>query len=110
MGSVKRSELIGTWRGKAGAVLVLGSDGKFEASSLNTSYTGGAGVEVISKEVIKGKGEWVFGDYGDGWMVDLSFTSGGSASLLAASLKGEKILWAWVRDGEQFILRRSESR
>lgn len=106
VGSVKRSELIGTWRGEGGAVLVLGDDGKFGANSLNTSYVDGAGVEVISKEVIKGKGDWVFGDYGSGWMVDLSFKLGGGVSLRVASLEGSKILWAWVGDGEQYILRK----
>lgn len=109
--SVDESEIIGSWRGEDGgaAVLVLEKGGRFSANSLNTSHTGGAGVEVISKELIKGKGEWSLDDYADEWVVNLRFESGGTATLRVATRKRELVLWAYVGDGESSIIRRPES-
>ncbi|MFF5334315.1 hypothetical protein [Streptomyces sp. NPDC013181] len=104
--SVKESDLLGAWKGVGGSVLILKSGNKFEAHSLKTSYTAGAGVHVESEEVVSGAGEWAFGHYSKDWMVDLWFEPGGSATLYVASDDGEKVIWAWVGDGEPFVMRR----
>lgn len=109
---VGEADLVGTWSGPHGSVLVLKSGKRFEAHSLRTSYTAGAGVHVESKEVVSGTGKWAFGRYTKDWVINLWFESSGSATLYIASVDGEKVIWAWVGDGDSFILkkRRAQAR
>ncbi|MGY5032566.1 hypothetical protein ACWC9U_17035 [Streptomyces sp. 900116325] len=103
---VTKGELSGVWQGGNGSSLALKENMKFTAKRLNTSYTEGSGVKVIAEEVVEGTGEWISGDYSPGTTVDLYFTRGGVATLTAASLNGDTVLWAWVGDGDAAILRK----
>ncbi|MCG7523267.1 hypothetical protein MHW47_02200 [Streptomyces sp. OfavH-34-F] len=103
---VTQADLVGTWRGADESLLILKGGERFEARSLKTSYTAGAGVHVESKEVVSGTGKWAFGHYTKDWVINLWFESSGSATLFIASADGEKVIWAWVGDGDSFILKK----
>ncbi|MDF6043491.1 hypothetical protein LRD69_15400 [Streptomyces sp. JH14] len=105
---VTKSELSGVWQGENGSSLTLKENMTFTAKRLNTSYTEGSGVKVIAEEVVEGAGEWFSGDYSSATTVDLHFTRGGGATLTAASLNGDTVLWAWVGDGDAAILRKKD--
>ncbi|MGW3829188.1 hypothetical protein ACWEAF_45210 [Streptomyces sp. NPDC005071] len=105
---VTKGELSGVWQGENGSSAALKGNMKFTAKHLNTDYEEGPGVKVIAEEVVEGTGEWFSGDYSSGTIVRLRFSHGGGATLTAASLNGETVLWAWVGDGDASILRKKD--
>ncbi|MFF2408323.1 hypothetical protein [Streptomyces sp. NPDC058092] len=102
-------DLFGHWESRSGSSLVLRADGKFSAKSLHTDYVEGAGIKVVSEETVEGAGAWTLGDYGAGPEVDLRFVGGGSVTLRVATLDGDKVIWAWVGDGDQSVLEKQDS-
>ncbi|MFC8239251.1 hypothetical protein [Streptomyces sp. NPDC057284] len=105
---VTKGELSGVWQGENGSSLTLKNNMEFTAKRLNTDYEEGLGVKVLAEEVVEGTGKWFSGDYSSGTIVRLRFSHGGGATLTAASLNGETVIWAWVGDGEASILRKKK--
>ncbi|MFD7026833.1 hypothetical protein ACFWAR_02215 [Streptomyces sp. NPDC059917] len=102
--SVQRKELVGSWQGDYAAFLTLREDGTFAAVKLHTSFTKGAGIKILGKELLEGSGTWSFGEYGAGPEVNIDFAGGGGATLKVVQ-KGEvRVLSAWVGDGDSALL------